>query len=62
MMTKQYTPEDVAPTPLNVSLRNHIVRDLQMMEKNTKIPIDELVTKAVMMFIATHGDYLGTRK
>lgn len=58
-MKKKLSPEEVAPTPMTVTLKAHIVRDLREMERNTKMPVDELVTKALMMFIATHNDYLG---
>ncbi len=61
-MKKKHKPEDLAPTPLTVSLRNHIVQDLKAMEKNTKKPVDELVEVALLMFIATHNDFLGLRK
>ena len=55
------SPQDLAPTPLTVKLEKHIVDDLKAMEKNTKMAVDELVRKAVLMFIATHNDYLGRR-
>jgi hypothetical protein len=61
-MKKHYTPEDLAPTPLTINVRAHIVRDLKLMEKNSKQSVDELVTKALLMFIATHNDYLGRNK
>jgi hypothetical protein len=54
-------PDDLIPTPLSVKLEKHIVEDLKSMEKNTNIKVDELVRKAVLMFIATHNDYLGRR-
>jgi hypothetical protein len=54
-------PEDLVPTPLTVKLEKHIVDDLKTMEKNTEMALDELVRKAVLMFIATHNDYLGRR-
>jgi hypothetical protein len=60
-MKKQLTPEDLNLTPVTFQLKSHIVRDLKEMEKNTKQPVDELVTKALLMFIATHNDYLGRR-
>lgn len=56
------TPEDVAPAQLTVTVKAHIVRDLKEMEKNTKRSVDDLVTTALLMFIATHNDYLGLRK
>ena len=45
-----------------MTIKEHIVQDLKLMEKNTKIPMDELVTKALMFYIATHNDYLGRNK
>jgi hypothetical protein len=62
MMKKTYKPEELVPTPLQLTLKAHVVRDLKEMEKNTKISIDELVGTALAMFIATHNDYLGLRK
>ena len=61
-MRKTQNPEDLVPTPLNVTLKAHIVRDLKEMEKNTRLSVDELVTKALLMFIATHSDFLGRTK
>lgn len=61
-MQKTYKPEELTPTPIQVNLSAHIVRDLKTMESNTKIPVDQLVTTALQMFIATHNDYLGLRK
>ncbi|MBY0370003.1 hypothetical protein K2X33_04905 [bacterium] len=61
-MQKTYKPEELTPTPLKVTLQAHIVRDLKAMESNTKIPVDEMVSTALKMFIATHNDYLGLRK
>jgi hypothetical protein len=61
-MKKTYKPEELVPQPLNLTLRSHIVRDLKEMEKNTKRSVDDLVTTALLMFIATHNDYLGLRK
>ena len=51
-------PKDLAPAQLTVTLRSHIVRDFKVMEKNTRQSVDELVTKALLMFIATHSDFL----
>jgi hypothetical protein len=62
MMKKNYKPEELAPQQLTLKLRSHIVRDLKEMERNTKRSIDELVQTALLMFIATHNDYLGLRK
>lgn len=62
MMKTKHTPEELKPTQLTVSLRAHIIRDLECMEKNTKQPLDELVSKALLMFIATHNDFLGKYK
>jgi len=61
-MKKHYTPEELSPTPITLNLRSHIVRDLKIMEKNTKQTVDDLVTKALLMFIATHNDFLGRNK
>jgi hypothetical protein len=58
-MKKNYSPEELANTEITLNLKAHIVRDLKEMEKFTKMPVDELATKALMMFIATHNDYLG---
>jgi hypothetical protein len=49
-------------TQLSVTIKEHIVKDLKEMEKKTKIPVDELVTKALLFFIATHNDYLGRNR
>jgi len=62
VMQKTYKPEELAPTPLKVTLKAHIVRDLKTMEGNTKMSVDDLVSTALQMFIATHNDYLGLRK
>ena len=53
--------EDLAPTAVTVKLEKHIVEDLKTMANNTKMPVDELVRKALLMFIATHNDYLSQR-
>jgi len=47
-------------TQLSVTIKEHIVKDLK--EIKTKIPVDELVTKALLFFIATHNDYLGRNR
>jgi len=49
-------------TQLSVTIKEQIVQDLKEMEKNTKIPLDELVSKALLFFIATHNDYLGRNR
>lgn len=49
-------------TQLTVTTKEHIIQDLKEMEKNTKIPVDELITKALLFFIATHNDYLGRNR
>jgi hypothetical protein len=61
-MMKERNPEELTPTQLTVTLKAHIVRDLKEMEKNSKQSVDELVTKALLMFIATHSDYVGRKK
>ncbi len=62
MMKRKRSPEELAPSQLNVTLPTHIVKDLKEMEKHTKQPVDQLVTTALLMFIATHSDYLGKHK
>lgn len=47
------------PVQLSIKVKSHIMRDLKIMEKNSKLPIDELVSRAVLMFIATHSDFMG---
>ena len=62
MMKRNQNPEYLVPSPLTVTLSAHIVRDLKEMEKNSRQSVDQLVTKALLMFIATHSDYLGRNK
>lgn len=47
---------------LTVQVPTHMVRDLETMEKNSKKSVDTLVSTAISFFIATHNDYLGTRR
>ncbi len=61
-MEKKYKPEELTPVSFQLNVRAHIVRDLKEMERNTKMSVDELATKALLMFIATHNDFLGLRK
>lgn len=61
-MKRKRSPEELAPTDFSVKLPAHVVRDLKEMEKNTKQPVDRLVTTALQMFIATHSDYLGKHR
>lgn len=61
-MKRNRSPEELAPTPLTVQLPAHIIRDIKEMEKNTKQSVDQLVTTSLMMFIATHSDFLGKNK
>jgi len=61
-MKKVYSPEEVTTERLMVTLKTHILRDLREMETHTKIPIDDLISKALLMFIATHSDYLGKKE
>lgn len=56
------TTQSNKTTQLSVTTKEHIIQDLKEMEKNTKIPLDELVTKALLFFIATHNDYLGRNR
>lgn len=61
-MPKKPKPKlDVTPTKLAVTLAAHIVNDIHKMEKNLNVPADELVRKALLMFIATHSDFLGKK-
>lgn len=61
-MKIEKTPEEIQPTQLTVKLPSYIVRDLKTMEQNTKRSVDELVKTSLMMFIATHNDFLGINK
>ncbi len=54
-------PKDREPTELKLTLPKHIVNDLKDMEKNSKQSVDALATKALLMFIATHSDYLSKK-
>ena len=62
MMKKNQNPEDLVVVPLTLNVKAHIARDFKAMEKHTKMSVDELATKALLMFIATHSDYLGKSK
>ncbi len=62
MMKRTLTAEELAPTQLTVTLKSHIVRDLKEMERVSKQSLEEIVTKALQMFIATHSDYLARPK
>ena len=61
-MKKEYSSDELKPTQVTLTLPAHIVRDLKVMEKNTKRPVDDLVKTSLMMYIATHNDYLGRTK
>ena len=61
MLKKETSPEQLALTPLTVKLPDRVVNDLKQMESFSKHSVDELVTKALLMFIATHSDYLGKK-
>ena len=45
-----------------MTIKEEIVHDLKVMEKNTHQSVDDLVTKALLFFIATHNDYLGRNR
>lgn len=62
MKKKEYNKDELAPEKLTVTLRTHIVKDLKTMANHTKTPVDELVSTALLMFIATHNDFLGKYK
>lgn len=46
---------------LEVTIPDWIIQDLKVMEANTRKPLNELVKTSLMMFIATHNDYLGIK-
>lgn len=62
ILKKKLPDEDLKITSFTVRIPNHIIRDFELMEKQTKQTVDALVTKALLMFIATHNDYLGKRR
>jgi len=63
MAIKQQRSEaELVQKPLTVKLPSHIIDDLNAMEKHAKIPVADIVKTALLMFIATHNDYLGRRK
>ncbi len=51
--------QDLALADFTVKLPLHIINDLKQMETFSKHSIEELVSTALLMFIATHSDYLG---
>lgn len=53
--------DDLKVVPFTVNLKTHIVNDLKTMEKHAHKSVEELVTTALLMFIATHNDYLGKK-
>jgi hypothetical protein len=61
-MKKTRTPEELEHKPFTVNLKNHIVSDLRKMEVHSKLTADEIIEKALLMFIATHSDYLGRHR
>lgn len=54
--------KETKTTQLTVTIKEQIVHDLKVMEKNTHQSVDDLVTKALLFFIATHNDYLGRNR
>lgn len=58
----QKTKEEEKPTQITLTLPYWIIRDFKAMEKNTKKSVDDLVKTSLMMFIATHNDYLGINR
>lgn len=54
--------EENKTSQLVLNLPLWIIRDLKMMEQNTQKSVEELVKTSLMMFIATHNDYLGVYK
>lgn len=57
----EITEEEKAEKEWTVKTPIHVAKAFELMEKNTSISKDELVTTALKMFIATHNDYLGLR-
>jgi len=63
-MPKPENTSKAAHTPdsqITLSLPDWMIADLKTMEKNTHKSINELVKTSLMMFIATHNDYLGVK-
>jgi len=56
------TKEEEKPTQVTLTLPYWIIRDFKTMEKNTQKSMDDLVKTSLMMFIATHNDYLGNHR
>lgn len=54
--------EENKTSQLVLNLPQWIIRDLKTMEQNTQKSVEELVKTSLMMFIATHNDYLGVYK
>ena len=61
-MKIERSPEENQLTQITVALPQHIVKALQKMEQNTKRPVDELIKTSLLMFIATHNDFLGVNR
>jgi hypothetical protein len=45
---------------LKVEIEKWVVEEMQLMAKNTKIPLEELVVIGLKRYIASHSDYRGT--
>jgi hypothetical protein len=45
---------------LKVSIEKWVVEEIQLMSKNTKFSVEELVVIALKRFIDSHADYRGT--
>ena len=45
---------------LKVDIEKWVVDEIQIMSKNTKFPIDELVVIALKRYIDSNSDYRGT--
>jgi len=54
--------QNTSSKQITLTLPEWIVKDLKTMEQNTKKSVDDLVKISLMMFIATHNDYLGIHK
>jgi len=44
---------------LKVMIEAKLMADLELMSKNSKVPVQDLVTIAVKRFKSSHADYMG---
>jgi len=45
---------------LKVNIEKWVVDEIELMSKNTKIPVNELVVIGLKRYIDSHADYRGT--